>query len=78
MLTGRKHEASWIAKAAVLEGTEKPELCNRQWPLDAETGWRKLRLLEEAGLGSTSLVQQPTYPHQPHQLRDGRDCAMET
>lgn len=62
MLTGRKHEASWIAKAAVLEGTEKPEPCNCQWPSDAETGWRKLRLLEEAGLGSTAYLPTPAAP----------------
>lgn len=32
MLTGSKHEAVWIAKAAVLGGTEKPELCTSNGP----------------------------------------------
>lgn len=35
-------EASWIAKAAVQGRTEKPKLCNCQWPINAEIEWSKL------------------------------------
>lgn len=43
---GIKHEAGWVAKAAVLGGAAKPDLCSCWCPLDARTGWRKLWLLE--------------------------------
>lgn len=59
MLSGSKHEANWIAKAAVLGGTEKPELWN------SNGLWMQNRM-EEAPAGGRRWIS-PACPRWPCQ-----------